>query len=107
MGTHPTEIDSTGQEPGSSEASTVPPSYGDGLRDFFPNRRLIPCEVSDWVNLNEGELVVVQRAGMHPKAGVIDTISDDAYVFWVSLEYGEGRIMINAQESVSVWQFPP
>lgn len=66
---------------------------------------LTPCEVHEWVYLCEGDRTVVQRLEMYPKVGVIDVISDESLVFWVSLDNGEGRIMVSPQECVRVWQF--
>jgi hypothetical protein len=105
MGIEANEID-PGLERDASDAPEVDPRSAETLMELLPNGTLTRCEVAEWVYLNEGERVVVQRAGMHPKAGNVDTISNDAYVFWVSLEHGQGRIMISAQESVRVWKFP-
>jgi hypothetical protein len=87
------------------EASEVDLGAAERNKGLLPEEALTPCEVPEWVDFIEGERVVVQRFQMGPKVGIIDVISDDALVFWVSLDNGEGRIMVNAQESVRVWQF--
>jgi hypothetical protein len=51
---------------------------------------------NDWVYLNPGDEVVVQRVGRSPYQGWVDDINDDASVFWVWLNDGRGRILVHA-----------
>ena len=48
----------------------------------------------DWIYLNPGDEVVVQRVGQPPLPGQIDEINEDATVFWVDLHHSRGRIMV-------------
>lgn len=64
---------------------------------------LTPCKASEWIQLVEGEQVVVQRDSDYPKTGRVDVVSKDALVFWVSLDNGEGRILIDAEDNAKVW----
>ncbi|BAS11967.1 hypothetical protein AHiyo8_02700 [Arthrobacter sp. Hiyo8] len=48
----------------------------------------------DWIYLNAGDEVVVQRLGQPPLPGQIDEINEDATIFWVLLHCGRGRIMV-------------
>lgn len=53
-----------------------------------------PISSDDWIFLNVGDEVVVQRVGDCHRKGEIDDISDDARTFWVQLSEGRGRVMI-------------
>lgn len=88
------------------EEPEVDPRVGAALISLFPDSRLVPCGISEWIHLNEGQRVVARRLGEYPRAGEIDAVSEDAFVFWVWLDNGEGRIMVHAQDDVRVWTFP-
>lgn len=59
----------------------------------------------DWVTLNTGDAVVVERRGDIPREGTVDVVSEDASVFWVWLAAGQGRILVSADDSL-VWRLP-
>lgn len=99
--THPSE-----QTAGSSSNASRPNAGpGDDPRVRFPDADLIPCDVSEWVHLNQGQRIVVQRDMEYPKAGTIDLVSEDAFNFWVWLDQGEGRILVSSQDDITIWQF--
>lgn len=88
-----------------ASAAQIESQSGQLLRSLFPGSKLAPCEVSEWVYLNEGERIVAQRPWENPKSGLVDAVSDDAYFFWIWLDNGEGRIVVSAHEGASVWRF--
>jgi hypothetical protein len=88
-----------------SPDADVDPRVGAALSSLFPDTKLIPCAIPEWIHLNEGQRVVTRRPREYPRAGEIDAVSDDAFVFWVWLDNGEGRIVVNAQDDVSVWTY--
>ncbi len=47
----------------------------------------------DWVQLNQGDRVLVQRPGTAPQQGTVDDVSEDASYFWTWLD-GHGRVLI-------------
>ena len=57
-----------------------------------------PLTIADWVYLNVGDEVVVQRLGELPHAGEVDDVNDDATIFWVCLHNGRGRILVSARD---------
>ena len=67
---------------------------GDKAGDPVP--RYHPLPFRDWVYLNRGDEVLVQRVGHSEYHGLIDDINDDASVFWVWLNDGRGRILVHA-----------
>lgn len=54
----------------------------------------------DWVFLNTGDRVVVQRPNEPACSGTIDDVSDDATIIWVWLD-GLGRILVTENDDVS------
>lgn len=60
------------------------------------NNHLIPGPLTyeEWIYLNAGDEVVVQRLGRPPWPGHIDEINEDATIFWVGLHNSRGRIMV-------------
>lgn len=62
--------------------------------DVVPLFRRLPF--NDWVYLNPGDEVVVQRVGHSAYPGYVDDINEDASVFWVWLDDGRGRILVQA-----------
>jgi hypothetical protein len=54
----------------------------------------------DWAQLNQGDRILVQRAGNAPQQGTVDDVSEDASYFWAWLD-GHGRVLIyNGDQSV-------
>ena len=52
-----------------------------------------PLPYEDWVYLDRGDEVVVQRPGHARRYGTVDELSEDASYFWVWLD-GHGRMLI-------------
>lgn len=52
-----------------------------------------PLTYEDWVQLNQGDRVVVQRLGNAPQQGTVDEVCADASYFWIWLD-GHGRKLI-------------
>ncbi|KRE65470.1 hypothetical protein ASG79_13950 [Arthrobacter sp. Soil761] len=60
-----------------------------------------PMRTEDWVFLNTGDRIVVQRPKSMPSLGTIDDVSEDASIIWVWLD-GLGRILITENDEVTV-----
>jgi hypothetical protein len=58
---------------------------------------------SQWVQLEKGRSVIVQRNDEPPLAGKVDTRTEDASVLWVWLDDGLGRIAVYADEGARIW----
>ncbi|MET1155409.1 hypothetical protein [Arthrobacter sp.] len=54
----------------------------------------------DWVILNTGDRVVVQRPNVSPCLGTIDDVSEDASIIWVWLD-GLGRMLVIENDEVT------
>ena len=52
-------------------------------------------DVDQWIHLNSGDRVLIQRAGEYLNTGHIDDINEDATVIWVWLDHGRGRILVH------------
>lgn len=61
----------------------------------------LPC--SEWDQLEEGHLVIIQRDGRPLLPGEVDAVTHDASVFWVWLDGGRGRIAVYVDEGTRVW----
>ncbi|MFF1828240.1 hypothetical protein [Paenarthrobacter sp. NPDC058040] len=57
----------------------------------------------DWIWLNAGDRVRVQRENEIAATGSIDVVSGDASIFWVWLDDGRGRVALHMEAKVSVW----
>ncbi|RAX46863.1 hypothetical protein DQ354_04610 [Arthrobacter sp. AQ5-06] len=57
----------------------------------------------DWARLKPGYRVRVQRANEAVTAGRVDVIAPDAFVFWVWLDGGRGRVALHEDDNVAVW----
>jgi hypothetical protein len=57
-----------------------------------PDSKILASD--DWLYLNVGDAVVVQRAGELSHTGHVDDIAEDARLFWVQLDGGRGRILL-------------
>jgi hypothetical protein len=57
----------------------------------------------NWVDLNPGNRVRVQRRGERPENGSVDDIADDASYFWVWLDDGRRRVLILEGDGSIVW----
>lgn len=57
----------------------------------------------DWVELNPGHRVRVQRYGESAANGTVDHVAEDASCFWVWLDDGRGRVLISEGDGSSVW----
>lgn len=55
----------------------------------------------DWVFLNTGDRILVQRQNETPCPGTIDDVSEDAALIWVWLD-GLGRILITEGDDVTI-----
>lgn len=53
-----------------------------------------PLTCDEWIYLNVGDEVVIQRLGQSLWPGQIDEINEDATIFWADLHHGRGRIMV-------------
>lgn len=60
----------------------------------------LPC--SEWGQLEEGHLVMVQRDRGPIVTGEVDVLTHDASVFWVWLDGGRGRIAVCADGDTRV-----
>lgn len=100
-GTHDDNTWLTGRR---SESAGVDTRASQTLHGLFPGVDLAPCEVSEWVYLNEGDRVVAQRPREYPKAGEVDVVSEDAFVLWLLLDNGEGRVMVSAEDNAKLWR---
>lgn len=67
----------------------------------YEQGKLIPC--AEWEQIEEGDVVVVQRDGGALLEGEVDTRTQDASVFWVWLDEGRGRIAVYADDDTRVW----
>lgn len=67
------------------------PAQLKGVTLYSDKARALPYE--DWVHLNQGDRVVVQRPGNAPQRGTVDDVNEDASYFWIWLD-GHGRILI-------------
>jgi hypothetical protein len=56
--------------------------------------------IDDWVFLNTGDRVVVQRPKEIPCLGTIEDVSEDASFIWVRLD-GLGRILVTENDGVT------
>jgi hypothetical protein len=66
-----------------------------------------PLSVAEWIHLNAGDNVAIQRAGESLRTGRIDDITEDAKIFWVHLDHGRGRILVHeGDKSVVRWLLP-
>lgn len=54
-----------------------------------------PLTADDWIHLNTGDEVVIERAGELPQRGQVDDVNDDASIFWIHLYGGRGRILVH------------
>jgi hypothetical protein len=54
----------------------------------------------DWVFLNPGDRVFVERANETPRYGTIDDVSEDATLIWVWLD-GLGRVLVTENDDVT------
>ncbi|WP_251046923.1 hypothetical protein [Arthrobacter sp. ISL-85] len=52
-----------------------------------------PLSYHNWVHLNPGDRIIVNRSGFAPEQGTVDDISADASYFWVWID-GQSRILI-------------
>ncbi|MET3812400.1 hypothetical protein [Arthrobacter sp. UYEF3] len=59
--------------------------------------------IEDWVLLNPGYRVRVQRENESVTAGFVDVVAPDASVFWVWLDDGRGRVALHEHDNVAVW----
>lgn len=58
--------------------------------------------VEDWVWLDPGQRVHVERQYDAASGGVIDVIAHDASIFWVWLDNGRGRVAIHEDDNVRI-----
>jgi hypothetical protein len=61
-----------------------------------------PLPVDQWCNLKARDRVSVTRESGYPATGQIDAMSEDASVFWVTLDHGMGRILVHSSDKVVV-----
>jgi hypothetical protein len=67
------------------------PAQRTGVTTYGAEDRALTYE--DWVQLNQGDRVLVQRPGHTPQQGTVDDVSEDATYFWTWLD-GHGRVLI-------------
>lgn len=65
--------------------------------------QLTHVPVSDWLHLKDGDRVVVQKRGDYAKTGRVDGATKDSCVFWVLLDQGQGRIIVDPSQQLNVW----
>jgi len=63
-----------------------------------------PFDVEQWIHLNSGDTVIIQRAGEAPNTGQIDEVNEEATMFWVLLDQGRGRILVHAGDESLVYK---
>ncbi len=59
----------------------------------FPGPQTRLLSHHNWIHLNPGDRVIVQRTGHAAECGTIDDIAGDASYFWVCID-GQSRILI-------------
>lgn len=58
--------------------------------------------VEEWVWLDPGQRVHVERKYEAASGGIIDVIAHDASIFWVWLDNGRGRVAIHEGDNVCI-----
>jgi hypothetical protein len=65
-----------------------------------------PLSYHNWVHLNPGDRVTVQRGGFGPEHGTVDDVAEDATYFWVWID-GQGRSLIINGDGSAIHKTPP
>lgn len=82
------------------EGKAMPPSSSDAIVGI---KRPELLSYEDWVELDPGSRVRVQRVGDLAADGTVDDVAEDASCFWVWLDDGRGRVLISERDGSTVW----
>lgn len=84
---------------GKAQGAVLPSTVGQ--RDGFNESNELSYE--DWVDLNPGNRVRIERPGERAASGSVDDVAEDASCFWVWLDDGRGRVLIFEGDGSTVW----